>query len=143
MTIRSYQGISPTIHHRVYIDQAAVVIGDVVIGEDSSVWPMTVIRGDVEKIRIGERTNLQDGCILHVTHDGDYSPNGFPLTIVRCGLDNVTIADNSHNDTNQKSKAFLKCACFFSSFAFKFIVCLPTSRRLQHQLRSVVKNQLR
>lgn len=81
MTIRSYQGISPTIHHRVYIDQAAVVIGDVVIGEDSSVWPMTVIRGDVEKIRIGERTNLQDGCILHVTHDGDYSPNGFPLTI--------------------------------------------------------------
>ena len=81
MTIRSYRDIVPQIHARVYVDEAAVVIGDVVIGEDSSVWPMTVIRGDVEKIRIGRRTNLQDGCILHVTHDGDFSPGGFPLTV--------------------------------------------------------------
>ena len=81
MNIRPYNGISPDIHSRVYVDASAVVIGDVVIGEDSSVWPMTVIRGDVEKIRIGARTNLQDGCILHVTHDGDYSPGGFPLTV--------------------------------------------------------------
>lgn len=81
MNIRSYKGITPEIHPRVYVDATAVVIGDVVIGEDSSVWPMTVIRGDVEKIRIGARTNLQDGCILHVTHEGDYTPGGFPLTV--------------------------------------------------------------
>lgn len=88
--IRTYKGIVPQIAKSSYIDPAAVVIGDVVIGEDSSVWPMVSIRGDVNTIRIGERTNVQDGCVLHVTHDGPLSPGGFALTI---GND-VTVGHN-------------------------------------------------
>ena len=87
MTIRSYKGIQPEIAPSTYIDDSAVVIGDVKIGEECSVWPMTVIRGDVHSIRIGKCTNIQDGSILHVSHDGKYSPGGFPLTIG----DDVTI----------------------------------------------------
>ncbi|MGB1801222.1 MAG: gamma carbonic anhydrase family protein [Gammaproteobacteria bacterium] len=81
MTIRSFKGTSPTIHETAYIDETAVVIGDVTIGEDSSVWPMTVARGDVHSIKIGARTNIQDGCVLHVTHDGEFSPGGHPLAV--------------------------------------------------------------
>jgi carbonic anhydrase/acetyltransferase-like protein (isoleucine patch superfamily) len=67
--LRSYRGRSPQIAPSAYIDPAAVVIGDVTIGEDSSVWPCTVIRGDVHYIRIGARTNIQDGSVLHVMKD--------------------------------------------------------------------------
>jgi carbonic anhydrase/acetyltransferase-like protein (isoleucine patch superfamily) len=67
--IRSYRGRLPRIAASAYIDPDAVVIGDVTIGENSSVWPCTVIRGDVHWIRIGARTNIQDGCILHVMRD--------------------------------------------------------------------------
>ncbi len=81
MTIRKFKNKSPDIHPSVYVDDSAVVIGDVVIGEGSSIWPMSVVRGDVQSIRIGARTNIQDGCILHVSHDGKYSPGGFPLTV--------------------------------------------------------------
>lgn len=81
MTIRSFNNISPNIHTSAYIDETAVVIGDVTIGEDSSLWPMTVARGDVHSIKIGTRTNIQDACVLHVTHDGEFSPGGFSLTI--------------------------------------------------------------
>ncbi|MCG8379324.1 MAG: gamma carbonic anhydrase family protein [Proteobacteria bacterium] len=81
MAIRSYKGINPAIHKTAYIDESAVVIGDVTIGEDSSLWPMTVARGDVHSIKIGARTNIQDACILHVTHDGEFSPGGFPLVV--------------------------------------------------------------
>jgi len=81
MTIRNFKDKSPNIHPSAYIDESAVVIGDVTIGEDSSLWPMTVARGDVHSIKIGARTNIQDACILHVTHDGQYTPGGFPLTI--------------------------------------------------------------
>ena len=81
MTIRSFKGITPDISESAYIDDSAVVIGDVTIGEGSSVWPMTVIRGDVQKIRVGKMTNIQDGSILHVTHDGEFSPGGFACTI--------------------------------------------------------------
>jgi len=81
MTIKNYQGKSPTIAASAYVDESAVVIGDVTIGEDSSLWPMVVARGDVHSITIGSRTNIQDGCILHVTHDGKFSPGGFPLVI--------------------------------------------------------------
>jgi len=79
--IRSFKNISPTIDDSTYIDEAACVIGDVVIGEDSSVWPMVAIRGDVNIIRIGERTNIQDGSVLHVTHKGPLSPEGNALHI--------------------------------------------------------------
>lgn len=67
--IRSYRGRSPQIAASAYVDEAAVVIGDVAIGEHSSVWPAVVIRGDVHYIRIGARTNVQDGCVLHVMRD--------------------------------------------------------------------------
>jgi len=87
MSIRSHAGLQPKIAAGVYIDPDAVVIGDVEIGTGSSVWPMTVIRGDIHRIRIGERTSVQDGSILHVTHAGPYNPDGFPLIIG----DDVTI----------------------------------------------------
>ncbi|AJY52696.1 MULTISPECIES: gamma carbonic anhydrase family protein [Halomonadaceae] len=85
--LRGYQGIEPQLGERVYIDPASVVIGDVVLGDDCSVWPMTVIRGDMHRIRIGARTSVQDGSVLHITHASDFSPDGFPLTIG----DDVTI----------------------------------------------------
>ena len=78
MAIRSFQGIAPTLGDRVYVDPAATVIGDVVLGDDVSIWPGTVIRGDVNFIRIGARSNVQDGSVIHVTHDGPYGqPGGF------------------------------------------------------------------
>jgi gamma-carbonic anhydrase len=67
--IRPYRGNHPQLAASAYIDPASVIIGDVVIGEDSSVWPLCVIRGDVNYIRIGARTNIQDGSILHVMKD--------------------------------------------------------------------------
>ena len=87
MSIRSHAGLHPKISPGVYIDPDAVVIGDVEIGEGSSVWPMTVIRGDIHRIRIGKRTSVQDGSVLHVTHAGPFNPDGFPLIIG----DDVTI----------------------------------------------------
>ncbi|MGB0133466.1 gamma carbonic anhydrase family protein [Dokdonella sp.] len=81
MSIRSYQGISPQIGPGVYIDPDAVVIGQVEFGEDASIWPCAVARGDVNTIRIGARSNIQDGAVLHVTHDGPYTPGGVPLLI--------------------------------------------------------------
>jgi carbonic anhydrase/acetyltransferase-like protein (isoleucine patch superfamily) len=79
--LRGYGGHRPTLGDRVYVDPAAVVIGRVTLGEDASVWPMTVIRGDVNEIEIGARSNVQDGSVLHVTHDGPYSPGGRPLVV--------------------------------------------------------------
>lgn len=69
--IKPYQGIHPKIAEDVFIAENAVIIGDVVIGSGSSVWYSTVIRGDVHYIRIGKGTNVQDGCVLHVTN-GEY-----------------------------------------------------------------------
>ena len=88
--IRPYKGIMPQVVDSAYIDPHCSIIGDVVIGADTSVWPMAAIRGDVNKIRIGERTNIQDGSVLHVTHAGPFSPDGYPLTI---GND-VTVGHN-------------------------------------------------
>jgi carbonic anhydrase/acetyltransferase-like protein (isoleucine patch superfamily) len=81
MNIRPYKGVTPRIGANAYIDPAALVIGDVELGEDASLWPFAVARGDVHYIRIGARTNVQDGAVLHVTHDGDFTPGGFPLII--------------------------------------------------------------
>jgi carbonic anhydrase/acetyltransferase-like protein (isoleucine patch superfamily) len=80
-SIRSFQNKMPSIGQKVYIDPQAVVIGDVVIGDDSSVWPMAVIRGDVNSITIGSACSIQDGAILHVVHDGPYTPGGIPLIL--------------------------------------------------------------
>lgn len=68
MGIITYQGITPKIHPSVFIAEGARIIGDVEIGKDSSVWFNTVIRGDVHYIRIGERTNIQDNSVIHVTN---------------------------------------------------------------------------
>ena len=87
MSLRPYRGRLPQLAARVYVDEAAVVIGDVVLGEDSSVWPCAVVRGDVSPIRIGARSSVQDGVVLHVTHDGPYTPGGRGLVIG----DDVTI----------------------------------------------------
>lgn len=81
MSIRSYLGIAPRLAAGVYVDPAAVVIGDVEIGEDASLWPCAVARGDVHYVRIGARSNVQDGAVLHVTHAGEYTNEGFPLLI--------------------------------------------------------------
>jgi len=85
--IRSFKGIKPEVADTCYIDETALVIGDVSMGENSSVWPMTVIRGDVNQIKIGANTNIQDACILHVSHKGAYNLKGGAL---RVG-DNVTV----------------------------------------------------
>ncbi len=81
-SIRPFRGIWPQIGASCYIDPAAVVIGDVVIGEESSIWPLVAIRGDVNSIRIGSYTNIQEGSVLHVTHAHPQAPaGGYPLTI--------------------------------------------------------------
>ncbi|HAD09070.1 MAG TPA: gamma carbonic anhydrase family protein [Porticoccaceae bacterium] len=88
--IRKFQGHTPALGARVYIDPAATVIGNVTLGDDCSVWPGAVIRGDMHTITIGQRTSIQDGSVLHITHASDYNPGGWPLTI---GND-VTIGHN-------------------------------------------------
>jgi carbonic anhydrase/acetyltransferase-like protein (isoleucine patch superfamily) len=79
--ILSYQGIMPTIHPDAFIAPGAVVIGDVVIGKDSNIWFGCVIRGDVNTIRIGERTNIQDGTIIHVTRKTGPTTIGSGITV--------------------------------------------------------------
>ena len=79
--LRPFKNSRPVVGENVYIDESAVIIGDVVIGDDVSIWPACVIRGDVESIRIGDGTNVQDGSVLHVSHAGDHSTQGHPLHI--------------------------------------------------------------
>jgi carbonic anhydrase/acetyltransferase-like protein (isoleucine patch superfamily) len=92
--IRPYQGKLPEIAKSAYIDPAAIIIGDVKIGEDSSIWPLTVVRGDVHYIRIGARTNIQDGSVLHVMRDeyplilGDDVTVGHKVTLHGCTIAN-------------------------------------------------------
>ena len=91
--IRSYRGKRPEIAASAYIDPAAIIIGDVVLGQDSSVWPCSVIRGDVHYIRIGARTNIQDGSVLHVMRDeyplilGDNVTIGHGVTLHGCNIE--------------------------------------------------------
>jgi carbonic anhydrase/acetyltransferase-like protein (isoleucine patch superfamily) len=81
MTLRNYQGVSPVLGERVFVDECALVIGRVTLGDDASIWPFAVARGDVNRIEIGARTNIQDGSVLHVVHDGPSLPGGLPLMI--------------------------------------------------------------
>ncbi|HVO57363.1 MAG TPA: gamma carbonic anhydrase family protein [Dongiaceae bacterium] len=91
--IRPYKGTWPQIAQSAYIDRASVVIGDVVIGEDASIWPLCVVRGDVNYIRIGARSNIQDGSILHVMKDewplilGDDITVGHAVTLHGCTIE--------------------------------------------------------
>ncbi len=80
-SLRSYNGITPQLGQRVYVDPAATVIGAVELDDDVSIWPGAILRGDVQRIHVGARSNIQDGAIVHVTHDGPYSPGGFPCVI--------------------------------------------------------------
>ena len=71
--IRKFKDFTPSIGKRVFVDTQATVIGDVCLGDDVSIWPQSVIRGDINPITIGKRTNIQDGSIVHVTHKSQYS----------------------------------------------------------------------
>jgi carbonic anhydrase/acetyltransferase-like protein (isoleucine patch superfamily) len=79
--LRPYRSRIPVVHPSAYVDESAQVIGDVVIGEESSIWMLVVIRGDVNIIRIGRRTNVQDGTIVHVMHDTHPTVIGDDVTI--------------------------------------------------------------
>ncbi|MBV8042473.1 gamma carbonic anhydrase family protein [Pluralibacter sp.] len=79
--IRPYKTIFPSLGQRVMIDATSVVIGDVRLADDVSIWPLVAIRGDVNYVGIGPRTNIQDGSVLHVTHKSFYNPEGNPLII--------------------------------------------------------------
>ena len=85
--IMVFEDKKPVVGKGVWIDPTARIIGDVEIGQDSSIWPYVICRGDVNSIRIGARTNIQDGSIIHVSGDSLISPGGYP-TIVG---DDVTV----------------------------------------------------
>ncbi|KLI99001.1 gamma carbonic anhydrase family protein [Luteimonas sp. FCS-9] len=82
MNLRPYRDIAPRLGARVYVDPAATVIGDVHLDDDVSVWPGTVIRGDVNHVRIGARTSVQDGTVIHVSHAGPHARLGGFATLV-------------------------------------------------------------
>ena len=81
MALRPYKGILPQLGARVYVDESAAVIGDVQISADSSIWPMCSVRGDVNHIRIGARTNIQDNSVIHVTHRYSELPEGMATRV--------------------------------------------------------------
>lgn len=91
MHIRSYKNQAPKIHPQAFVDPQAHVSGDVELAEGVSVWPMAVLRGDVQAIRVGANSNIQDGAVLHVTHDSHYQPGGIPLIIGQ----SVTVGHNA------------------------------------------------
>ena len=79
--ISSFKGMTPSLDKSVYISDSARIVGDVRLAKDSSIWPMVAARGDVNYIEIGERSNIQDGTILHVSRKSASNPNGYPLII--------------------------------------------------------------
>lgn len=80
-SVTGFEATHPQIAESAWVHGSAVVIGNVTVGADSSIWPLAVLRGDVHWIRIGERTSIQDGSILHVTHDSEHAPGGSPLLV--------------------------------------------------------------
>jgi len=81
MTIRAYKGITPKLAPGVYVDESSVLVGDIELAEDVSIWPLVAARGDVNFIRIGARTNIQDGSVLHLSRRSKGKPEGSPLII--------------------------------------------------------------
>lgn len=81
MTIRAYKGVMPKLANGVYVDESSVLVGDIEIAEDVSIWPLVAARGDVNTIRIGARTNIQDGSVLHLSRPSKGKPAGSPLVI--------------------------------------------------------------
>lgn len=101
MTIENFEQASPTIAKSAYVHNSAVIIGDVTIGADSSIWPTSVLRGDVNSIRIGKQTSIQDGTIIHVNHPGQIDATGSDVVVGdsitighRCTLHGCHINDN-------------------------------------------------
>ena len=86
-SVRNFKQWTPKLGARVFVDNSAVVLGDVELGDDVSVWPQVSIRGDMHKIKVGARTSVQDNSVLHITHAGPFNPDGWPLLIG----DDVTI----------------------------------------------------
>ena len=99
--IRKFKSFEPSLGLRVYVDEQATVIGDVTLADDTSVWPQSVIRGDINPITIGARTNIQDGSVVHVTHASNYSEGygcniGSDVTVGHgCIIHACTIHDKS------------------------------------------------
>jgi carbonic anhydrase/acetyltransferase-like protein (isoleucine patch superfamily) len=92
--LRPYRGRLPDVHPTAYVDESAQVIGDVAIGPESSIWMHVVVRGDVNRIRIGARTNIQDGTVVHVMHDTHPTDVGDDVTVGHAAvLHGCTIAD--------------------------------------------------
>jgi carbonic anhydrase/acetyltransferase-like protein (isoleucine patch superfamily) len=94
--IRAYKGIWPALGARAYVDASAQVIGAVELGEDASVWMNSVIRGDVNRIRVGARTNVQDNCVLHVTAQhptllGEGVTVGHSVTLHGCTIERLCL----------------------------------------------------
>ena len=81
MTIRSYRNITPIIPISCFVDPSSVLVGDIRLGEHSSIWPLVAARGDVNSMRIGCNSNIQDGTVLHVTRKSLGNPDGYPLSI--------------------------------------------------------------
>ncbi|GAA4895420.1 gamma carbonic anhydrase family protein [Ferrimonas pelagia] len=81
MALKAYQHTSPILGTRVFVEQSAVLYGDITLGDDASIWPLVAARGDVNHIRIGARSNIQDGSVLHVTRTSAADPVGHPLLI--------------------------------------------------------------
>lgn len=79
--IRPFQHHNPKIAASAYCDASAVIIGQAELDADVSIWPLVVIRADIKPIKIGKRTNIQDGSVLHVTGDSTKNPNGYPVII--------------------------------------------------------------
>lgn len=79
--LRPFQKTYPEVGQRVMLDPSSVVIGDVRLADDVSIWPLVAIRGDVNYVAIGARSNIQDGSVLHVTHKSSYNPEGNPLIV--------------------------------------------------------------
>jgi len=99
--IRKFKSFEPSLGLRVYVDEQATVIGDVTLADDTSVWPQSVIRGDINPMTIGARTNIQDGSVVHVTHASNYSEGygcniGSDVTVGHgCIIHACTIHDKS------------------------------------------------
>lgn len=81
MALRPFNGVMPKVEQTAFVDPSAVVIGDVSLAANVSIWPGVVIRGDVNSVTIDEETNIQDGAVLHVTHRSASNPEGYPLKV--------------------------------------------------------------
>lgn len=79
--LRPYKDTFPQFGERVMVDASSVVVGEVQLNDDVSIWPLVAIRGDVNRVVIGKRSNIQDGSVLHVTHRSSANPEGFPLMV--------------------------------------------------------------